>query len=84
MKIGELVCFREENRFSENAKVVVQKVLGASECIKKKTENKWKRLPESLIELLSPLMDCWTIICIDAKHCRAPTASGYMDTWGRN
>ena len=33
-------------------------------------------IPESLSEVLSPLMDCWTIIritaVIDAEHRRAP------------
>ena len=36
-------------------------------------------IPESLIEVLAPLMDCWTIIritaVIDAEHRRAPVGT---------
>ena len=67
------------NRFSENV-IVVQKALGDSECNKKKKRKVEEvivgHIPESLSEVLSPLMDCWTIIritaVIDAEHRRAP------------
>ena len=80
-EIGEeVVCFRDRrNRFSENA-IVVQKALGDSECNKKKKKKTVEfimgHIPESLSEVLLPLMDCWTIIritaVIDAEHRRAP------------
>ena len=61
-EIGEeLVCFRERSyRFSENA-IAVQKALGDSQCNKKKkkkAEEVVGHIPESLSEVLSPLMDC--------------------------
>ena len=80
-EIGEeLVCYRERrNRFSENA-IVIPKALGDSEFKKKKKKKAEEvivgRIPESLSEVLSPLMDCSTIIritaIIDAEHRRVP------------
>ena len=75
-----MVCFRERrNRYSENA-IVVQKALGDRECKKKKKKKAEEdivgHISESLGEVLSPLMDCWTTIritaVIDAEHRRAP------------
>ena len=75
-----MLCFRERrNRFSENA-IVVQKVLNDTECNNKKKKKAEEviagHIPESLSEVLSPLMDCWMLVCItaiiNAEHRQAP------------
>ena len=78
----EITCFRERrNRFSDNA-IVVKKVIDNEDkdpCKKKKKKKKPEEVivghvPESVSEVLSPLMDSWTIIrisaVIDAEHRR--------------